>query len=410
MKGYMEFIEDEFQEACNWDIHRSYANVTLNSEHLLDFKVPSGATLTLSSQASPVSYTSYSLSNLGILNGSIAYVYSSRHLPPNSSRSISLAKIMDTYRSINTSPVTKVDERAQSPSVAAPERDIRNPIASLKTVLPGEDSADAPKDDNPLQQPVAGTPAVTKTGTLLYGRIQFPGNVTEAMVAKQWSPVSKVVAKWVCDDRLPHPVIMTATLYSGNAKWMREYIYSTHDNLLGFRALGIIATYPREEGDSRPPSQLSSGAEIFYAISKKVPGASVAARYTTYARYTQTQATMSIVCNPLMGSINATYAIKPTEQSAFASRYDFNFYSYLSDLTIGAELWRNDPISSQAASSKIRPGPRSVLKASTSLASQTLNLLWGGGYHDFLISLGGGFCYGDRAIPFQYGIELAYSS
>lgn len=41
-----------------------------------------------------------------------------------------------------------------------------------------------------------------------------------------------------------------------------------------------------------------------------------------------------------MGHIAATYAVRAGETASFASRFEFNMYSYESDLVIGGEIWR----------------------------------------------------------------------
>ena len=52
---------------------------------------------------------------------------------------------------------------------------------------------------------------------------------------------------------------------------------------------------------------------------------------------------MTMTISPLMGHLSTTYAIRAGPDAAFCSRFDFNIYSYESDLVIGCELWRRRP-------------------------------------------------------------------
>jgi mitochondrial distribution and morphology protein 10 len=50
--------------------------------------------------------------------------------------------------------------------------------------------------------------------------------------------------------------------------------------------------------------------------------------------------TMTLTATPLMGQISTSYAIKASPFSAFCSRFNFNLYSYESELVVGCELWQ----------------------------------------------------------------------
>jgi len=53
---------------------------------------------------------------------------------------------------------------------------------------------------------------------------------------------------------------------------------------------------------------------------------------------------MTLTVNPVMGSFSATYAVRAGPSAAFCSRFDFNMYSYESDLVLGCEIWRRQQI------------------------------------------------------------------
>jgi len=49
---------------------------------------------------------------------------------------------------------------------------------------------------------------------------------------------------------------------------------------------------------------------------------------------------MTLTLNPLMGNLSSTYAVKAARALTLCSRFDFNVYSYESELVVGMELWR----------------------------------------------------------------------
>lgn len=164
---------------------------------------------------------------------------------------------------------------------------------------------------------------------------------------------------------------------------------------------------------------------------------STALRYTAQSAYTGTPLTMTLMCNPLMGHISAMYSLT-TGGSSFGSRFDFNAYSYVSELSIGCELWRSfepklEPSTlaktenDKASESQPQPGVFedhhevekeeeadpvfSTIKASTSLHARSLNLLWEGRFKDVLVSAGVGLSFAARTPEcVKIGVSLQYNS
>lgn len=151
MLTYMDYVQQAFYKSTLWNEDNSYANLTatarcnsLNSTSyskrgaqltlspqtaLLDFHTPRGLNLHLSSLSSPNFATSYTLSNLGVVDGSISYLYSSLPLTNvHKSRDVDLHDVVQGYRQLRhlIAPETKrfwevwqggvrVDKRGQSP-------------------------------------------------------------------------------------------------------------------------------------------------------------------------------------------------------------------------------------------------------------------------------------------------------
>lgn len=136
---------------------------------------------------------------------------------------------------------------------------------------------------------------------------------------------------------------------------------------------------------------------------------STALRYTAQSAYTGTPLTMTLMCNPLMGHISAMYSLTAGE-SSFGSRFEFNAYSYQSDLSVGCELWRSQ-VKNDSQISTDRAPVFSAFKASSSLHGRSLNLLWEGRFKELLVSAGFGLSFASRTPECsQIGISFQYSS
>ena len=69
---------------------------------------------------------------------------------------------------------------------------------------------------------------------------------------------------------------------------------------------------------------------------------------------------MTMTVAPLVGQISASYAVKASPFSAFCSRFNFNLYSYESELVVGCELWQRRQAQEQEA---LIPQPSTFLTA-----------------------------------------------
>lgn len=252
--------------------------------------------------------------------------------------------------------------------------------------------------------------------SLYYGRMYFPGSALEAMVVKRLSESSQILVKCVSHEKFKNNGTMTFYFQKDTGKLSSEYIFSTNEALLGFRCL-----YNFRQGAERlntalyNNSSLSIGTEFWYGAMNMSPGLSSALRYSTQSTYTGKPLTITLACNPILGHLSSTYSVKTSANSTFSSRYDFNIYSYDSDLAFGCELWRNSGNYSPALplkriDPKLAPYSKhpsqdqtvieafeslvketdftSVIKVGTTLNDRDVKVKWEGRFRDFLISTG----------------------
>ncbi|KAH0847621.1 hypothetical protein AYO21_02940 [Fonsecaea monophora] len=394
MIGFLDYIVHAFGTSTDWNPDNSYSSLTATSDALLSFQTPSTLSLHVSSLSTPNFASSYTLSTLGHIDGSISYLYSSIPLShvPSEAPSIPLKYLTPGYR------------------------DIRLPL----TFLPGK------KKDNSKSLSEDGRKPI-----LLHATLDLPPpSVLTALYARRISPetllsisiYSKSTSTPVTNTG-PPPASILAHVQHDAGQYSVEGLGSTDNGLLGVRGLwnfGLNApkmqaaspsghlpslqttdatdistdfsfpgpSSPRQGDALTPyqirlaskPSLLSAGAEFYYSPLSHVIGLSTGLRFTTLTPHitpsepppypspshnpragtsaailsTATHAlltpsnvpyssfpyTMTLTLTPLTGSISSTYSVRPTSTLSLSSRFDFNFYSWESRYVVGGELWR----------------------------------------------------------------------
>ncbi|KAF2838179.1 mitochondrial distribution and morphology protein 10 [Patellaria atrata CBS 101060] len=398
MLGFMDYVQQAFYEASHWNHDNSYGALTATAKALLDFETPPGLRLNLSSLSSPNFATSYTVGSVGVVDGSLSYLYSSLPLKTESKSSdIDLYHVIRGYR------------HAQ---------DLRRPDEPWWWEIWHEGKR------------------IDRRDTLLYGRLFLPRSSLEALYLRRISPTRQLKVSCVSDSSLVNGGTILALLQNDYGKYSTEYLYSTDSALFGFRGLYNFGLDPRKAAKLSTSStaaeniaieptygRFSAGAELYYGILNKSGGMSTGIRFTTLPQHTGFPYTMTLTVNPLMGNLSTSYAVKAGRSLALCSRFDFNVYSYESDLQMGLELWRRQqPTGTVDWAAKMiradwkKPSLRAdedisgVLKARVD-QNWNIGILWEGRIKELLFTLGASFDLRKRdKIVKGVGVELQYSS
>ncbi|OBT64929.1 hypothetical protein VE03_05673 [Pseudogymnoascus sp. 23342-1-I1] len=322
MLEFMDFVQQSFYNASRWSYENNYTNLTATSRALLDFDTPRGFRVDISSLSSPNFATSYALGSVGLVNGSLSYLYTSLPLTDAFEKAgrLNLHDVIRGYRQIQDLP---------SPSSTWPA------------------SSSDP----------SATADVVKPPTLLYGRLYLPQSTLEALYLRRLSPTSQIKISAVSNSRLRNGGTILALHQHDVGKYSTEALYSTDGGLLGLKGLynfgpdprapvtsptstGIVAPSATPSSEDRIHGRFSAGAEAYYGTLNKSGGVSLGGRFATLPTYRGIPLTATLTLNPLMGNFSATYAVKAGEDLALCSRFEFNAYSYESELVLGCELWR----------------------------------------------------------------------
>lgn len=404
MLPYMDYIQNAFYEATDWNQDNSYAQLTATARALLDFPTPRGLKMNLSSLSSPNFATSYGFGNVGVVDGSVSYLSSSLPLT-NVHRScdVDLHAVTQGYRQL---------------------QELRCP------------------EDPRYWEVWQGGIRIDRRAALLCGKMYLPASQLEALYLRRISPTQQVRLTAVSDSKLKSGGTIMAMLQQDTGKWCSEYLYITDGALIGARGLYNFGRDPRKTdpptttaatSECSPTSEYSGrfsmGAELYYGILNKSAGMSTGFRYSTLPNHPGTPLTMTLTLNPLIGHLSATYAIRPVTSAAFCSRFEFNMYSYESDLSVGCELWRRRSgegsrtvggggggggerrsQKEEEEEEEIKDNFAGVFKARLS-QNLGLGLLWEGRIKHLLFSVGASIDPRRRDAPFRsLGLEFQYSS
>ncbi|EGX94328.1 hypothetical protein CCM_02599 [Cordyceps militaris CM01] len=343
MREFMDYVHGAFYEATGWSRDNSYAALNSTSDALLQFPTPRGLRLTLSALASPNFATSYQLGSVGVVDGSISYLFSSvplRVLLTPQSEKVALPTLLRSYR-----PLTPLTSAAAAPQTVLP---------SLPT-------------------------AADSHASLLYGRLYLPQSQLEALVVKRLSRHLQVQFSAVSGQHLRNGGTTLGLAQYDVGTYALEGLASSDGGLLGLRgiynfggdaaepmatktttapdaatsgggeqllptmtaATKTTTTTPPPNGEKeRIYGRFSTGAEIYYGTLNKSGGISLAGRFATLPSHKGTPLAATLTLNPLMGSVGASYAVVAGRHCTLATRMDFNIFSYESVWSIGMELWR----------------------------------------------------------------------
>ncbi|KAL4868067.1 hypothetical protein BDV12DRAFT_170298 [Aspergillus spectabilis] len=346
MLDFMDYIQFAFAEGTQWNRDNSYSSLTATTQSLLDFTTPERVRVHLSSLSTPNFATSYTLGTVGLIEGSVSYLYSNMSFDntPSKSALIPLRKLAPGYRQV------------QAP--IAPPVDSWNWDSILDGSKPGI---------NGYGQNPNGTKA-----TLLHATLQLPPPTTlNALFLRRISPTVQL-ALAVSSTRgpplsksAPQATLLTQ-LSHDTGKYSNEYLFSTDNSLFGWRGLWNFGPDPRTYNGAPRLSLLSAGAEAYYSPVSSLIGMSTGLRFSTLPAATKPKSpsatpnnntpistfpyTLTLTLTPLTGSLSTSYSLRASPNLSFSSRFGFNVYSWESEMVAGCELWRQSKSLTLAAS------------------------------------------------------------
>lgn len=391
MRGFMQHITEAFYHSTGWNEDNTYKELNATSRgafspcasglslilatdvhlpELIDFALPRGLRLTLSSLATPNFATSYQLGTIGVVEGSVSYLYSSVALKGviADSENIPLPRLLRSYRQLRElglrGQVLQRNLSATSSGTDASGQNIReslwpedlSPVTGLQGVGYGLRAAGAPA----VRDGVGNVARRSGTETLAYGRLYLPRSLLEGLVIKRLGPSLQVQVSAVSEHSLRNGGTVLGLVQYDRGQFGVEGLASSDGGLLGMRGLynfggdaSPLATSPShnraaedaglsalaEKEKDRIYGRFSAGGELYYGTLNKSGGVSFGTRFATLPAHKGAPLTATLTINPLMGNITATYAVAARQTCSLATRMEFNVFSYESEWAVGMELW-----------------------------------------------------------------------
>ncbi|KAJ5120335.1 Protein of unknown function DUF3722 [Penicillium bovifimosum] len=358
MLDFMDYIQLSFAEATHWNRDNSYSSLTTTAQSILDFSTPERLRVHLSSLATPHFATSYTLGTVGLIDGSVSYLFSTvpfNNLPSRSAL-IPLRKISPGYRQVQapTAPIQTWGWNSLLDSVSIPG------LKDANHTEPPTRADDETSKENDLK----------RKATLLHASLHLPSPTTLYALFLRRISTNMQLSLAVCSTQGPPQsksapqASMLTHLSHDTGKYSNEYLFSTDNALFGWRGLWNFGPDPRyTPADAPPPlSLLSAGAEAYYSPISSLVGMSTGLRFTTLPAATEVPVlsssssrsttpapistfpyTLTLTLTPLTGSLSTTYSLRASPNLAFSSRFGFNVYSWESEMVAGCELWRQTP-------------------------------------------------------------------
>ncbi|KAL4939720.1 hypothetical protein BDV06DRAFT_214083 [Aspergillus oleicola] len=339
MLDFMDYIQVAFAEGTQWNRDNSYSSLTATTQSLLDFTTPERVRVHLSSLSTPNFATSYTLGTVGLVEGSVGYLYSNILFndTPSKSSLIPLRKLAPGYRQV------------QAP--VAPAVDSWN----WDSILDGTRNATGQNENTQKPTLLHATlhlPPPTTLNALFLRRISPTMQLSLAVSSTRGPPLSKSAPQ----------ATLLGQLFHDTGKYSNEYLFSTDNSLFGWRGLWNFGPDPRFQPNAHRPSLLSAGAEAYYSPVSSLIGMSTGLRFSTLPAATNPSSsspspstaapistfpyTLTLTLTPLTGSLSTSYSLRASPNLSFSSRFGFNVYSWESEMVAGFELWRKSKKSS----------------------------------------------------------------
>ncbi|KAJ9487037.1 hypothetical protein VN97_g6287 [Penicillium thymicola] len=361
MLDFMDYIQLSFAEATHWNRDNSYSSLNTTAQSILDFSTPERLRVHLSSLSTPHFATSYTLGTVGLLDGSVSYLFSTVPFNnlPSGSASIPLRKICPGYRQV------------QAP--AAPIQTWGWDSLLDGVSIPGLKYGSRSEPPNPKDGENNRESEAKRKATLLHASLHLPPPSTLYALFLRRISTNMQLSLAVCSTQgppqsksAPQASLLTQ-LSHDTGKYSNEYLFSTDNALFGWRGLWNFGPDPRYTRDDVPPpfSLLSAGAEAYYSPISSLIGMSTGLRFTTLPAATEVPQssspshtrtpistfpyTLTLTLAPIVGSLSTTYSLRASPNLAFSSRFGFNVYSWESEMVAGCELWRQTKKSSTSS-------------------------------------------------------------
>ncbi|KAG0015460.1 Mitochondrial distribution and morphology protein 10 [Entomortierella chlamydospora] len=380
MYDFMEYCLRRYYRASGWNEDNQYSQLCATSRALLDFQAPQGLSLRLSKLPSSVFKTTTTMNALPILEGSLGYLFTSRALMIDDSASVRFRHLVDRFRIIcldhsirEADHWTEFDQdgKKRKDYLLCGRMNLAN--ARLEALYSRRVSKHRQYVISGISDPASRSASHdfddSYEDMLNEGRRRHGGKHTEQVLLNNFDSGSIELEQASAEPASASSSSSSSFSNSGSEEARKSIKSNDRRGYLGEET-------PEEESlmqSERIRGYWSTGAELYYSATEKLGGLSMGLRYRTLPplapipstsndddsttseatskapRYPTSTApeqhqnyipiTVTQTLNPIMGHVSSSYAAQVHPDLGLCSRFDFNLYSYDSELTAGVEWW-----------------------------------------------------------------------
>ncbi|KAG4098249.1 hypothetical protein H8356DRAFT_1672297 [Neocallimastix lanati (nom. inval.)] len=308
MIDFLKYCFQIFNKETDWEENNYYSKICAASQQILDFKVPNGCNLSIEKSISPHLKSNYIISlpnkrSVGFLFTSLPQNLKSIHLGYET-ENVMRKEISDTPPNYPLKPIENKNIKTFQLK-SQKERELKR-LKELEKKRKENEEYDKKKYKS----------------YLLCGRLHEDMHM-EGLFSKRFKKnvlfVSTSIIPWYTNK-----TIVNNQLFFHNSRVYNELNYLSDTNIFGYNSLIKLT------------KNWHAGGELYLTKTGGGIGMSVGARYKKH--YTDdSSAVFTIVSNPVMGFISSTYTSSVAKGMYMSTRYNFNIYSYNSDLAFGIE-------------------------------------------------------------------------
>jgi len=364
MIDFLKYCSQIFNKETDWEENNYYSTICSASQRILDFKVPNGCSMSIEKSISPHLKSNYIISlpnkrSIGFLFTSLPQNLKPIHLGYEI-ENVMRKEIYDPPPSYPIKPIE--NENIQTFQLPSQKEEEMKRLKELK----------AKKKENEEYE------KKKYKSYLLCGRLHEDMHM-EGFYSKRFKRnvlfASTAIIPWYTNN-----TIVKNQLFFHNSKVYNEVNYLSDKNLFGYNTL------------VRLTKDWHAGGELYLTKTGGGVGMSIGTRYKKH--HTDDAASVfTLVSNPVMGFISSTYTSTVAKGMYMSTRYNFNVYSYESDLAFGVEY--NPEKSDQLIKAKIslKDGIAVLLEGKFQKARYNIGFLSGFG----------------KTAKQQLGLEVAFS-
>ncbi|PVU87329.1 hypothetical protein BB561_006386 [Smittium simulii] len=322
--------QNHFFKLVGWNPFSQYQNFNQAARDILDIKTNTGVSFSSNNQIYDYFKSQYILSLSPQLSACVSYLSSSLPISPFQNA----FKIKNLKSATLPAPLSR-DLLAEDSSLKQ-----TNPYSILK-VLNYRSWDQAIVYDNFCSSETYSS-IRSKANYLLSVKAYLEIKTIAGLYINQFNKDSQLKINWVSVSNKKRSLYAVAQYAINKNKWSSACTFVANSGLIGLNGIyhingGINDLFLQPNTEKPRKSLYTVGCEIYYCLKDSGGGLSIGLKSTSTIPERFSEKTL--IVNPLMGYLTLSYCQQVARNLIGATRIDYNYYNYLSEMSVGFEYW-----------------------------------------------------------------------